>query len=512
MTIAYCPGCRTPRLPGTAFCGGCGLDYRPLDARATAPIATDPDSYVQAGREFDAKRDALDAASPDERGTEAAHLRVAPPASDNSSKGGPDIGAARTHFGDGAQASSARSEGPAGPLSESRRRPRRAHRNGAPGQMASARGFVPLVVALTTLLTAGGAAWFLWGSLANMPTSALPAATAAQGSLPPTADPAGGPGISRAPGMQQAETSTPTSAGPAWDPSEIDRLLAITPRALVDTCMAGPPGSDGSYSPMAVAVIECQPSGTPNRVLYEVFDNGQAAYERYQGSLGQAGLVTNAGGCWNGTPGEVAYSDGRAACWSDSASGTTQIGWLDERVPAVGWASGGAADLLALVDWWWNRGRLVPNPPGAGFNPEEQFLLNQLSAEIAASCEPYRVVEAAARDPVGDLGAIDCFPKDPGIEDVGLFRFTSSAAIAAWYERRVAEVGLGIGSGGCLDGSAGETAWERGRIACYRSPTSKLARIRWTDDGQLIYGVLNARGSSDLERLLGWWNNKVAEQ
>ncbi len=133
--------------------------------------------------------------------------------------------------------------------------------------------------------------------------------------------------------------------------------------------------------------------------------------------------------------------------------------------------------------------------------------MDQLPGWLQSTCQGYdATTDPTAFDPVGDLGAIDCFPADTGIEDVGWFRFTTPAALNAWYQRRVALVGLVQGSGGCYDGTPGEATSSSGRILCYRRSGNNRAAIRWINEGTLAYGALNAT-NSDLPSLFSWWQS-----
>ena len=86
--------------------------------------------------------------------------------------------------------------------------------------------------------------------------------------------------------------------------------------------------------------------------------------------------------------------------------------------------------------------------------------------------------------------------------DVGYFRFPTVSELDRWWERRLPGLPVQAGSGGCLDGTPGETRTSRGSIACY--VTDGVARIRWTDEDRLVYGALNGR-TTDLARLFAWW-------
>ena len=146
---------------------------------------------------------------------------------------------------------------------------------------------------------------------------------------------------------------------------------------------------------------------------------------------------------------------------------------------------------------------LVPEPPGAEFTTDEQGVLDQVPAALVATCQAYRTIEANSADPVGDVAAIQCLPKVSKILDIAWFAFTSPAALSAWFERRAAEIGGQLTIVGCRDGIASMSTWEHGRVICYRS-TSNNARIRWTDDRSMTYGVVNS-SASDVPALETWW-------
>lgn len=304
-------------------------------------------------------------------------------------------------------------------------------------------------------------------------------------------------------------TPTLIATLPVWTATDVDRLTALVPTALRNSCTTlDPSNSDSSRSAEAIAAVTCQAEGTPQDVTYELLTDRGAMTSAYQARVAASGIATGSGGCWDGRPGEVDYSYGRALCWIDVAAGLARVAWTDERVGVVA-AAAASGSLQALVDWWWNAARVRPAPTTAGLTPDEQFLMDQIPRWLRPSCKAYdATADAAAHkgvvDPVGDLGAIDCIPTDAVLEDVGWFRFTTPAALQAWYARRIAQVGVKANSGGCDLEAAGETSWRAGRIACYRRASNSRAAIRWTNDEARLYGALNG-SNNDLSALLSWW-------
>ncbi|MEK6721234.1 MAG: hypothetical protein AABZ33_11280 [Chloroflexota bacterium] len=305
---------------------------------------------------------------------------------------------------------------------------------------------------------------------------------------------------------------TPVMTPSAWRSADIDRLMLAVPKALAGSCtILSPAISDPLRSADAIAAVNCHAAGSPQEVTYELLPDTPATQSGYRARVASSSVVPGSSGCWNGRPGEVDYSYGRALCWIDAAAGLTRVVWMDERVRVLASAAATPGDLQALVDWWWNAAMLQPNPTSAGLTPDEQFVMDQVPGWLRPSCKAYdAAADAAAHagvaDPVGDLGAIDCLPNDTLIEDVGWFRFTTPAALQAWYGRRIAQVGVSASSGGCLDGTPGETAWSAGRIACYRRASNNRAAIRWINERAGLYGALNAT-NPDLPALVTWWQD-----
>ena len=110
------------------------------------------------------------------------------------------------------------------------------------------------------------------------------------------------------------------------------------------------------------------------------------------------------------------------------------------------------------------------------------------AADIADTCIPSdrRPGETAVE---GSAGAIDCLIDSNLVEDVGYFEFPTSNTLQGWWRDRIANQKIQLDSGGCFDGTTGETNTGIGRIARYVSGGN--ARVRWTDDTRFVYGALN---------------------
>jgi hypothetical protein len=240
--------------------------------------------------------------------------------------------------------------------------------------------------------------------------------------------------------------------------------------------------------------------------MYEALPDPATVDRAFASLVSDGGVEPGSSGCWDGSPGAVAYSYGQIACWTDTATGTPVITWTYEPANVIASVSG-RSELRALVNWWWFRALLQPATNASGLTPDEEALMRLLPAGLRATCDHYDPLQdATGYKPVGSLGSVDCFPKSERVADVGFFQFTTADALAAWYDYRVTEAGIEPGSGGCLDGTRGETAWEHGRILCTVTTGGKAA-IRWTDDRYELYGALNATGK-DLPSIVRWWTSQ----
>ena len=240
--------------------------------------------------------------------------------------------------------------------------------------------------------------------------------------------------------------------------------------------------------------------------MYAALPDLASTQNAFAAVISWSGVKPGSDGCWDGSQGAVTYSDGQIACWTDEGSGTRTIAWTYEPANVIATVSG-TSRLRALVSWWWFGALLQPPATAAGLTPDEQALIDLVPADLRPTCRHYDpTTDANGYKPVGSLGSIDCFPRIRDIADVGLFTFTTPDALATWYDYRVAQTKVKPRSGGCLDGTPGETAWEHGRILCFVTSGRKAA-IRWTDDRHQIYGALNATGR-DLPALVEWWTSE----
>jgi hypothetical protein len=326
-------------------------------------------------------------------------------------------------------------------------------------------------------------------------------------SAPSRASSAAAPSAPQSPAVQVAssaevDASDSGSHATGYDRQHLDALAGLVPASLRTSCApAAPIETGGPPASASLAAMLCLKSG--NTIVYETLPDLTAARSAFASLVTASGVEPGTGACWDGSPGTVAYSYGQVACWTDRASGAPTIAWTYEPANVLASVSG-SSGLRALVNWWWFHALLQPAASASGLTTEEEALVGLLPVGLQATCDHYDPVrDASGYNPVGSLGSVDCFPKRSGVADVGFFQFTTAEALAAWYDYRVTQAKVKSGSGGCLDGTPGETEWEHGRVLCFVT-AGRRAAIRWTDDRYQVYGALNATGK-DLRSLVDWW-------
>ena len=107
--------------------------------------------------------------------------------------------------------------------------------------------------------------------------------------------------------------------------------------------------------------------------------------------------------------------------------------------------------------------------------------------------------------------AIICDQPAQGIKELALFQFPDQGSLASYFDYRIENVDewLPNWDGACVDGARGVREWEHGAIACWIASTgTKTARLRWTDERDLTYGVLDGSNKS-VARLFRWWTNNI---
>lgn len=490
----FCPVCGVERWPDAAFCGRCRFAFEPeLRGNPEPPWSRAPDDgpiEPEAGFPDPALAEPIEASdtgwplSPTER-IEASD--GCPRCGTPREASGRFCGACGTVFADALEARPA-----ALPASDEVR------------ARAGGRRVAAVLAGLVVVVVLGAAGVAGISMLSRADATPVPSNLAAvpnesaETTIPPTQPPASADTIATA-----RPTVAPTPV--VWDPEDLARLLGSVAQSLRASCATLQPPSSGEVdrSPLAIAAIECLPAASAERVVYERMPTPTALEGWYGERIGSVGISRDQDGCWNGSPGEVGYSFGRASCWIDPSSGTARIFWSDGRVAVIGSATGISGDITGLVDWWWNSAMLIPETPGTGLTQDEQAVLDQVPEPLLTKCHPYRTIEVNSSDPVGDVGAIQCDINASKILDVAWFKFTSPTALEAWFERRAAEISGQSTTIGCDDGVAGVSTWEHGRVICYRS-TSNDARIRWTDDRFMTYGVINS-SVGDVSALEAWW-------
>jgi serine/threonine-protein kinase len=312
-------------------------------------------------------------------------------------------------------------------------------------------------------------------------------------------------------------TASSTAASPATSPAPTPPpdltaderfLFQRVPAAIAPGCRSYEARSTDSEVQGQVAGLTCSVSSADvAEVLYFRFISSDVLTRWWGQRLRQAKVQPDSGGCSANEVGETSYADGRVLCFLSSNAG--RIRWLDDTALIYGVVNGRLeAPLSGALGWWiaLHGPEEIRNEPH--FLPAEQRLLDEVPATVRDTCTPYRIVLAGEVAVEGSIASIDCAVPGSFIENMGYFRFSSISALEAWWKKRVAREGLKLDSGGCSDGTAGETAYEGGRLACYRG-SDKKARIRWMDDARLVYGTLNA-STGELNALFERWSSLAA--
>jgi len=372
------------------------------------------------------------------------------------------------------------------------------------------------------------------GLVTGMATGALPSLVA---QVLPASLAGSGTGATTAPAESSVARATPSPRGTTLTGSAV-----VTPspvRTLDPISTSAPPPPAGGYSEAEVAALT---SSLAKRVRASCSGLTQADAVGYDAAITAvvrcttahatilAQRVPNAGNvpaafaemtsgmpaderaaaCWDSGAGATSWSYGQVVC-ADGERPT--VAWSDWRSGLIAVATGkSGASLADVVDDWWNR-TVRPNP---GANPDltesEAWLMSVVPPSMLKKCDPYDATadhdaHPATNDPVGDLGAVQCEAPAAGVQDIAWFVFTSREALDAWYARRIDDInrqaGVVANSGGCVDGTKGETGYGAGRAICWTR--NGKAAIRWTNQDTLTYGATNSNSGVKLPKLAAWW-------
>jgi serine/threonine protein kinase len=301
------------------------------------------------------------------------------------------------------------------------------------------------------------------------------------------------------------------SANPSFAGATADERFLIdrVPAAIAPACNRYEARSSDVPVQGSVAGLICEVEDPDvEEALYFRFTSSDSLQQWWQGRIREAKLQPDSGGCAGGRLGETSYEGGRLLCFASTSKtslGDGRLRWLDEGALMYGVINARTDRLPAIVQWWLeaHAARGVRAEPL--FLPIEQQLLADAPPDTADVCIPYRLAAKGETVVEGSVGAIDCLVDNALVEDVGYYEFPTQVLLDAWWRDRITRQKIEPDSGGCVDGTPGETAWAHGRIACYRS--GGAARIRWTDDRRLVYGALNGV-TNNLASLFNWWDKR----
>jgi hypothetical protein len=298
--------------------------------------------------------------------------------------------------------------------------------------------------------------------------------------------------------------SPPPPAGIADATASEQLLLAYIPRAMAGQCVRSRTAASDAAIEGDVAGLDCSVGDRDVReTRYFLFASTTELRAWWETGMMEMNLQPDSGGCLQGRAGETLFEGGRLQCFT--ASGGARLRWFDEEHLIYGVVVSESNDLRATLDWWTQSHGVRGIRAEPSFTRVEQALVDEAPADVVGECIPYRIVGREATEVVGSIGSIDCLVESSLVIDVGYFRFPTGPGLDAWWDRRLPGLPVQAGSGGCFDGTRGETRTSRGRIACY--VTEGEARIRWTDEDRLVYGALNGR-TTDLALLFEWWDDR----
>ena len=330
--------------------------------------------------------------------------------------------------------------------------------------------------------------------------------------VPPTTAPALGDVVSPEPSQSgdplaspPGPPSPPSPASGISDPTSGERLLfGAIPSGILPECVRSRTSPSGPEIEGDIAGIDC-PVGAAGitEARYFLFASASQLRAWWLNGLKEMNLQPDSGGCVDGREGETVFSGGRLQCFS--SSGGARLRWLDDERRIYGVVVSSTDDIRATLDWWAAAQGVSGIRADSDFTAIEQALVDEAPGGIAKDCIPYRVVGTEATQVEGSVGSIDCLVESDLVIDVGYFRFPTRSALDKWWDRRLPGLPVKEDSGGCIDGTAGETRIGQRRVACY--VTDGEARIRWIDRDQLVFGALNGR-IEDLPRLFRWWNDR----
>ena len=289
----------------------------------------------------------------------------------------------------------------------------------------------------------------------------------------PASPPALGEAVTATPSSPVSEPPSPSPLAPGIsDPTAGEQLLlGYVPREIASDCIRSRTTASDTAIAGDVAGLDC-PVGDPDvtETRYFLFASTTQLRAWWQTGMMEMNLQPDSGGCLIGKDGETPFEGGRLQCFT--VSGGARLRWLDEEQLVYGVVVSSSDDVRATVDWWAQSHGVGGIRADPTFTRVEQALVDEAPADVVGDCIPYRIVGKEATQVEGSLGSIDCLVESSLVIDVGYFRFPTVSELDGWWDRRLPGLPVRAGSGGCLDGTRGETVTSRGRIGvlCHRRP------------------------------------------
>lgn len=132
-----------------------------------------------------------------------------------------------------------------------------------------------------------------------------------------------------------------------------------------------------------------------------------------------------------------------------------------------------------------------------------------MPAEFRETCKPFRAHKANDPFAAGARVAVSCDILGNGIAEYALFKFADTSDLEVYFTERMKGVNVPLSDAWmdrCTWESRGSYQWDQGRIACWVSQRDdpNTAHVRWTDEKNRIYGIIDAT-NEDIPNAYDWW-------
>lgn len=151
---------------------------------------------------------------------------------------------------------------------------------------------------------------------------------------------------------------------------------------------------------------------------------------------------------------------------------------------------------------------VASSAPTAAPTPTPLTALQRLMAVIPAGMTHCAKASSIESSISGYLVVVQCDLDTTQVLDVRYWLYPDAASVDDQWTRRMAALkaaGLPTADGNCWNGKQGQTTHARGSLQCDIYPTNATLEVRWSDQRDLVYAVVNGK-PGDLRALVQWWS------